>query len=63
MYHSVPCHVFPTVSIPLVYFLDVQREAYTCHTEWVLVVVLVHVLRYFCFQLYGSLEKDINMTV
>lgn len=54
MYHSVPCHVFLTVSIPLVYFLDVQREAYTCHKEWVLVVVLVHVLRYFCFQLYGS---------
>lgn len=53
MYHSVPCHVFLTVSIPLVYFLDVQREA-TCHTEWVLVVVLVHVLMYFCFQLYGS---------
>lgn len=50
MYHSVPCHVFLTVSI----FLDVQREAYTCHTEWVLVVVLVHVLMYFCFQLYGS---------
>lgn len=49
---AMPC--FLTVSIPLVNFLDVQREAYTCHTEWVLVVVLVHVLMYFCFQLYGS---------
>lgn len=58
MYHSVPCHVFLTVSIPLVYFLDVQREA-TCHTEWVLVVVLVHVLMYFCFQLYMDLRKKI----
>lgn len=56
MYHSVPCHIFLTVSIPLVYFLDVQREA-TCHTEWVLVVVLVHVLMYFLFSVIWILGK------